>query len=86
MADIVMTQVRGTTHHYFASIDVDPANLEPEVDLFNFLDADGDPGETVAAILEDPFLEDIIAGKFEAKTTSVTAAVRPASSTACTAS
>jgi hypothetical protein len=73
VADIVMTKIRGTTHHYRHLIDVDPANLEPTIDLMHYLDPDV-PGQMfyiTNAIQTDRFIEDIIEAEFEAKTTSV---------------
>lgn len=71
MADIVMTQIQGTTHHFRALIAVDPGNLEPTIDLKNIFKPNGAPGKVVEAILADPHLESIIEAEFEAQTTSV---------------
>ena len=75
MADITMTQVTGTTHHYFASITV-PAGpgVELTVDLNNALDESGNPILIPENIQADPDLDSIIEAAFEAKSTSVTAA------------
>jgi hypothetical protein len=72
MADILMTQIPGTTHHYRALLDVDPADLTPRLNLFNFLDILGDLQETVPGIISDPFLEATIEAEFEAQSSSVT--------------
>jgi hypothetical protein len=75
--DITMTQIAGATHHYQALVDVDPANLEPTVDLFHFIDADGNtakfgvPLQTVDGILQDPELEACIEAEFQALSSSV---------------
>lgn len=66
-----MTQIPGTTHHYRALIDVDPANLNPSVDLLNFKDILGNIHETVDAIQSDPFLEATIEAEFQSKSGSV---------------
>jgi hypothetical protein len=71
MADITMTQIPGTTHHYRALIDVDPGNLTPTVDLENYLTVAGQPRKIVDAIEQDPFIEETIEAEFEAQTTSV---------------
>lgn len=71
MADITMTQIKGATHHYRALIDVDPANLTPTVDLFNFLDADGNPQKMIDSILQDPEIEANIEAEFESKSGSI---------------
>ena len=73
MADIVMTKIRGTTHHYRHLVDVDPANLEPTIDLRHFFDPDK-PGlmfDIVEAIQTDQNIENIIEAEFEAQTTAV---------------
>jgi hypothetical protein len=73
VADIVMTKIRGTTHHYRHLIDVDPAGLEPTIDLMHYLDPDK-PGlmfDVVDAIQTDQNIEHIIEAEFEAKTSSV---------------
>jgi hypothetical protein len=72
MADIVMTQVPGTTHHYTALIPVDPAALEPTIDLAHYLDGNGDTQDIPEAIQEDQHVEDTIEAEFEAQSTSVT--------------
>lgn len=72
MADITMTQVTGTTHHYTADIDVEVANLQPSIDLKNALNAAADPIEVPENILADTNLEDIIKGTFVANTASIT--------------
>ena len=75
--DITMTQIAGATHHYQALVDVDPANLEPTLDLFRFLDADGNaskfgvPLKTVNGIVQDPWLEANIEAEFQALSSSV---------------
>jgi hypothetical protein len=74
MADITMTQVTGTTHHYFANINVDPGTLEPTIDLKDALDASGNPIKIPESIQDDPYLESIIDADFEAQTTSITSA------------
>ncbi len=74
MADIQMTQIPGTTHHYRALINVDPAKLTPTVDLLEFLKTPAEGGgthRTVDAIITDPFLEDDIEAEFQANTSSV---------------
>jgi hypothetical protein len=71
MADIILTQTRGTTHHFTALIPVDPADLEPTVDLENALDADGNPIEILDAITQDPELEFIIDANFKQVSDSV---------------
>lgn len=71
MADIVMTQIGGTTHHFRALIAVDPGNLEPTIDLKNIFKPNGAPGLVTEAITSDPNLENVIEAEFEAKTTSV---------------
>ena len=65
MADILLTQIRDTTHHFTALIPVDPGNLEPTVDLRNALDADGNPIEILPGIRNDPGLESIIDADFK---------------------
>ena len=75
MADIQMTQIDRTTHHYRALIDVDPANLTPTVDLLEFIGRNTQGSlatlRMVDAIISDPGLEETIEAEFEAQTTSV---------------
>lgn len=72
MADIMMTQVTGTTHHYTASIDVKLANLTPTLDLKNVLNKEGDSIVVPENILADPDLESILDATFKPNTTSIT--------------
>jgi hypothetical protein len=72
MSDITMTQIGRATHHFRALIDVDPANLNPTVDLYNFLDADGKMQKMIDSILQDPGIEATIEAEFEAQSSSVT--------------
>lgn len=72
MADITMTQVSGTTHHYTATIDVEVANLTPTLDLKNVLNEAGDAIEVPENILADPNLESIIDATFKGNTASIT--------------
>lgn len=53
MADITMTQVRATTHHYTALIDVEVADLEPTLFLSAILDADGNAAVVPEAITDE---------------------------------
>ena len=71
MPDILMTQVEGTTHHYFALVDAALANLEPSIDLAHYLDAGGVQHDVVNSIQQDFFIEQSIEAEFEAQTTSV---------------
>lgn len=71
MPDITMTQILGATHHYRALIDVDPAKLQPTLDLLFFKDVLGNVQRTVDAIVQDPQLEANIEAEFEAQTTAV---------------
>jgi hypothetical protein len=75
MADIRMTQVRGTTHHFYAMVDVDPSNLEPTVDLALALDYLGNTIKIDESIRSDLRLEDIIFAFFKAESSSVTGCI-----------
>jgi hypothetical protein len=72
MPDIIMTQIGRATHHFRALIDVDPANLNPTIDLFNYLDANGVTQKMIDSILQDPGIEATIEAEFEAQSSSVT--------------
>jgi len=72
MPDIMMTRIAGTTRHFRALIDVDPANLQPSIDLFEYLDPDGATLRRMpAGSLQGPNVEATIKASFEAKTTSL---------------
>lgn len=85
MADIILTQIRDTTHHFTALISVDPANLVPTVDLKNALDADGNPIEILDSIQTDPGLESIIKASFKQVSDSVSGVIFKADSFDATA-
>ncbi len=79
MADITMTQIRATTHHYTASIDVEAADLMPILFLSAILDADGNAAlvpeaitDELASNLDANANPSILDATFEAQTTSIT--------------